>query len=53
MGVLVYGGFSLMTASGDEAKMKKSSKLLLGALTGILIAILSYALIRLVVNLIS
>ncbi|MFA7717180.1 MAG: hypothetical protein WC875_00510 [Candidatus Absconditabacterales bacterium] len=53
MGVLVYGGFSLITAQGDEAKMKKSSKLLLGSLTGILIAILSYALIRLIVNLIA
>jgi uncharacterized membrane protein len=53
MGVLVYGWFWLITAQGDEAKMKQSSKLLLGALAGILIAILSYALIRLIVNLIA
>lgn len=51
MGVLVFGGFKLMTASGDAEKMKQANKLLMWALIGILIVILSYAIIRLVLNL--
>lgn len=51
MGVLVWWGIQLITASWDEAKMKKTNKLLMWALIGILISILSYSVIRLVVNL--
>lgn len=49
--VLVIGWFKLMTAQWDQEKMKQGNKLLMWALIGILIAILSYAIIRLVVNL--
>lgn len=51
MWVLVFGGIQLITASGDAEKMKKTNKLLMWALIGILISILSYSVIRLVVNL--
>lgn len=51
MWVLVFGGIQLITASGNDEKMKKTNKLLMGALIGILISILSYSVIRLVVNL--
>lgn len=51
MVVLVWGGIQLITASGDAEKMKKTNKLLMWALIGILISILSYSVIRLVVNL--
>ncbi|MFA5748080.1 MAG: hypothetical protein WC872_03105 [Candidatus Absconditabacterales bacterium] len=51
MGVLIYGGISLITAQGNEEKMKKANKLLLGSLVGILICIFSYAVVRLIVNL--
>ena len=51
MVVLVMGGFKLMTASGNPEKLKQANKLLMWALIGILISILSYAIIRLVVNL--
>lgn len=51
MGVLVWWGIQLITADGDTEKMKKTNKLLMGALIGILISILSYSVIRLVVNL--
>ena len=53
MGVLVYGGINLVTAQWDEAKTKKASGLLTWALIGILIAILSYAAVRLIVNLLT
>lgn len=51
MAVLIVWWYKLMTAQGDDAKMKQANKLLMWALIGILIAILSYAIIRLVVNL--
>ncbi|MCX6824819.1 MAG: hypothetical protein NTY80_01215 [candidate division SR1 bacterium] len=51
MGVLIFGGIKLITAQGDQAKMKEANKLLMGALIGILIAIFSYAIVRIIVNL--
>lgn len=51
MVLLVYSGIGLITANGDEAKMKNANKTLIGALIGIMICIFSYAVVRLVVNL--
>jgi len=51
MAVLIIGGFKLMTAQWNPEKMKQANKLLMWALIGILISVLSYAIIRLVVNL--
>ena len=51
MAVLVIGGFKLITASGNPEKLKQANKLLMWALIGILISLLSYSIIRLVVNL--
>lgn len=53
MWVLVFGGFKLMTASGDEKKMSEANKILTGALIGIVISLLSYALVRIVTNLLA
>ena len=50
MGVLVRGGIKLVMARGDDKKMSEANKLLMGALIGIIISILSYALVRLIVN---
>ncbi len=51
MGVLIYWWINLMTAQWDAAKMKEANKLLMWALVGILIAVFSYALVRIIVNL--
>jgi hypothetical protein len=51
MGVLVYWGIQLITASGEPEKMKKTNRLILGALIGILICILSYSVVSLLINL--
>lgn len=48
---LVYGGIWLITSQWNDDKMKKANKILMWALIGILIAIFSYSIIRLVVNL--
>jgi len=51
MWVLIFWWIKLMTAQGDAAKMKEANKLLMWALIGILIAIFSYAIIRIIINL--
>lgn len=51
MWVLIYWWIKLITAQGDPAKMKEANKLLMWALIGILVAIFSYAIVRIIVNL--
>ena len=51
MGVLIYGWIKLITAQWDSAKLKEANKLLMWALIWILIAVFSYAIVRIVVNL--
>ena len=51
MWVLVFWWIKLMTSQGNQEKMKQANKLLTWALVWILIAILSYAVVRLIVNL--
>lgn len=50
MGVLVYGGFLLMTASGDSEKVSQANGIIIGAGIGIGIVLISYAAIRLIIN---
>lgn len=49
--VSLYAGYSVIMAQGDKGKMKKANELLTGALVGLFIAIFSYVIVRLVVNL--
>ena len=51
MVVLIIWWIKLITAQWDQAKMKEANKLLMWALIGILIVIFSYALVRIIVNL--
>jgi len=51
MGVLVYAGFKLMTAEWNQEEMTKASQMLMWAVIGISVAILSYAIVRIIVNL--
>jgi hypothetical protein len=51
MGVLIFWWIKLITAQWDQAKMKEANKLLTWALIWILIAIFSYAVVRIIVNL--
>ena len=51
MGFIVICWFKLKTANGKDEQLKAANKLLMGAIIGILIAVLSYSVIRLVVNL--
>lgn len=49
--VALYAGYQIIMSQWDKAKMKKGNELLVGALVGIFIAVFSYVLVRLVVNL--
>lgn len=51
MALLIIWWIQLITANGNDAKMKQANKLLMWALIGILISIFSYAIIRIIVNL--
>jgi hypothetical protein len=46
LGSLVWGGVILITSGGDEAKVTKGKKILTYSVAGILLLILSYAIIR-------
>jgi len=51
MGVFIFWWIKLITANGNPAKMKEANNLLMWAMIGILIAIFSYALVRIIINL--
>lgn len=52
--LVIYGGFTWMTASGSEDKVKSAKKILLNATIGLIIVILAYAISYFVVsNLVS
>lgn len=52
LGILVYAWFKLITAKGDEKEMKKLTGTLLGLVIWLFIAIFSYLIIKLIINLI-
>lgn len=51
MAVLIAGGIKLISARGDEAMMKKATNTIIAAIVGIAIAIFSYLIVRLALNL--
>jgi len=51
MWVLVYAWFRLLTAAGNEERIKQTTNLLIWTIIGIVVVLLSYAIVRLVVNL--
>ena len=51
MAVLVIGWIKLITARGDESQMKKATNTMVSAMVGIAIAIFSYIIVRLALNL--
>lgn len=43
--IVVYGGFLWMTAGGDEEKVKKARGLIINGVIGLIIVLLSYAIL--------
>lgn len=50
---IVYGGFMYVTDDGSGEKAKKGQKMVLNALIGLVVAVVSFTLVSLVVNLVS
>ena len=46
----VYGGILYMTAGGDETKVELAKKLLTGALLGLIIALLAWAIVNVILT---
>ena len=49
--LLLYAGYLLVSSEGDSQWLKKANKTLIYGLVGLLIAILSYAIVMFIVNL--
>lgn len=50
MMLIVYGGFLRMTATGEEEKVKKSTKVITGAIIGLAVVIFSYSISTFVIK---
>ncbi len=48
--LVIYWGFELITANGDKKAMKKALRTLIGTAIGITIAMLSYAIVKILTN---
>ena len=51
--LLLYGGYTWMTAMGAEEKVKKAKNTIVSATIGLLIIILSYAIVNYVISLLN
>ncbi|HMT00734.1 MAG TPA: hypothetical protein PKD96_00275 [Candidatus Absconditabacterales bacterium] len=51
MGVLLYGGYTLITAQGNEGKVTQATNIFISSGIGIGIAVFSYVAVRVIVNL--
>lgn len=49
--VVVYAWFNLITAHGDKDKTSSATRMVISAMIAIIVSMLSYAIIKLVVNL--
>lgn len=50
--MVLYGGFNLVTAQGDKKALNQAIWSFIGAAIGVIIAMLSYVIVKIVVNLI-
>lgn len=48
IGVLMYGGFTYLTAGADDAKVANAKKILVSGIAGFIIAVLSPAIVQFV-----
>jgi len=48
--ILIYGGFLWMTARGDEERVRKAKKTIINGLIGLIVVLLSYAIVSFAIN---
>ncbi len=49
-GFIIYGGFLYITAAGDDGKVENAKKILMYAVIGILVILLSFALVNTIIG---
>lgn len=50
LGMVIYGGFTWMTAQGNEEKVKKANGIVMSSLFGLIITLAAYAISTMVIN---
>ena len=50
VGMIIYGGFTLLTAQGDPARIKRGKDVVLYSVIGLILVMLAYAIINFVMN---
>ena len=50
VGMIVYGGFMLLTAQGDPAKIKRGKDVVTYSIIGVILVMLAYAIVNFVMK---
>ena len=50
VGMIIYGGFMLLTAQGDPAKIKRGKDVVTYSIIGVILVMLAYAIVNFVMN---
>jgi hypothetical protein cdivTM_30108 len=50
IGMIIYGGFMLLTAQGDPARIKRGKDVVLYSVIGLILVVLAYAIVNFVMN---
>ena len=50
IGMIIYGGFMLLTAQGDPARIKRGKDVVLYSVIGVILVMLAYAIVNFVMN---
>ena len=50
IGMIIYGGFMLLTAQGDPARIKRGKDIVLYSVIGLILVVLAYAIVNFVMN---
>ena len=50
VGMIIYGGFMLLTAQGDPAKIKRGKDVVIYSIIGVIFVMLAYAIVNFVMN---
>lgn len=50
IGFIIYGGYLMVMAGGDEENVEKGKKILIWAIVGIILVLMSYTIVRVVVD---
>lgn len=50
VGMIIYGGFMLLTAQGDPAKIKRGKDVVTYSIIGVILVVLAYAIVNFVMN---